>query len=284
MIKREYLQLMQREKFDEAEYYRMASAPKKLYIFLPMYNRGNAEVNRRNIETLGAKEIWAASRNSLNDPYEFKTFYLDEEKANQYGHPVDIYNQLIDGIRDRNLIVSFTADVNDEEKAINNMPMWAYYANNHQGICIEYEVENAAFLYPVYYEKDRIPLMSVFANYFNLIQDAMDAMISPEDKELIKYQSMTRALLFTKQYSWVGENEYRLLIPTAKPIGNSSGKRIKLTGCGLKMKSIYIGQNCNDRVTNIVYREMANKTVNIFKMAIDETTKSFGMNATPIKY
>lgn len=284
MIKREYLQLMQREKFDEAEYYRMASAPKKLYKFLPMYNRGNAEVNRRNIETLGAKEIWAASRNSLNDPYEFKTFYLNEEKANQYGHPVDIYNQLIDGIRDRNLIVSFTADVDDEEKAINNMPMWAYYANNHQGICIEYEVENAALLYPVYYEKDRIPLMTVFANYFNLIQDAMDAKISPEDKELIKYQSMTRALLFTKQYSWVGENEYRLIIPTAKPIGNSPGKRIKLTGCGLNMKSIYIGQNCNDRVANIVYREMANKTVNIFKMAIDETTKSFGMNATPIKY
>lgn len=41
---------------------------------------------------------------------------------------VDYYTSLANGLR-------YTCLSNTDE---NNMPMWAYYANNHQGFCVEY--------------------------------------------------------------------------------------------------------------------------------------------------
>lgn len=44
------------------------------------------------------------------------------------------------------------------------MPMWAFYANNGRGFCIEYEVIYSNQIHKVFYEPDRIPLARIFAD------------------------------------------------------------------------------------------------------------------------
>ncbi len=52
----------------------MDNAPKKIYKFIPFFDNGNSKVNKRNIETIEEKKVWASKYFSLYDPFEFKTF------------------------------------------------------------------------------------------------------------------------------------------------------------------------------------------------------------------
>lgn len=51
---------------------------------------------------------------------------------------------------------------NADEKE-QNMPMWAYYANNHSGVCVEYMIDCKVkkFIYPVSYDDTRAPGNSI---------------------------------------------------------------------------------------------------------------------------
>ena len=83
--------LFQKKGVKEADQYRINNAPQKIYKFMPFFDRGNPHVNKRNIETLGEKKVWASKYFSLNDPFEFNGMYLDEEKILASGNSVDIY-------------------------------------------------------------------------------------------------------------------------------------------------------------------------------------------------
>ena len=58
-----------------------------------------------------------------------------------------------------------------------NMPMWAYYANNHSGFCVEYMIDRKVkkFMYPVSYDDTRAPGNSIIGNIidqtFDLIKE-----------------------------------------------------------------------------------------------------------------
>jgi hypothetical protein len=45
----EYVSVFQKEGVSGAEKYRMDNTPKSIFRFMPFYDRGNPEVNRRNI-------------------------------------------------------------------------------------------------------------------------------------------------------------------------------------------------------------------------------------------
>jgi len=38
--------------------------------------------------------------------------------------------------------------------------MWAHYANNHKGFCVEYRITNPKHLYPISYEAERVAIAS----------------------------------------------------------------------------------------------------------------------------
>lgn len=52
-----YITLAQNDSIDGAEKYRMAESPTNLFKFLPLYDRGNPAVNKRNIETIAENSI-----------------------------------------------------------------------------------------------------------------------------------------------------------------------------------------------------------------------------------
>jgi hypothetical protein len=77
------------------------------------------------------------------------------------------------------------------------MPMWAHYANNHKGVCLEYDTQNfddnvIKLLHPVCYSRNRI--------------DVTEYLIG---KNLF-YQEIITKIPLIKSTEWKYEREWRL--------------------------------------------------------------------------
>lgn len=271
---KEYVSLFQTKGVKEAEQYRMDNAPQKLYKFIPFYDRGNAAVNKRNLETLEEGNVWASKYFALNDPFEFNGMYLDEDKILKSGNSVDTFYEYWKYITNSFVTVSFCAEKEDIHP-LNNMPMWAYYANNHHGICVEYNVTNPICLYPVSYEPQRNPMSVVLGNFVSLALDAVNGKISGQNPELLKYQFLILNLMCVKHRSWKQENEFRILFPDPRSIGN--GKRVNLKNIGLDISAIYVGKDCTNRNKNKFKKVASKLNVEIYQMNVNNQSKKFDM-------
>lgn len=272
---KEYVSLFQEKGVKDAEQYRMDKSPQKIYKFMPLFDRGNPSVNKRNVETLGEKKAWASKYFSLNDPYEFNGMYLNEEKISASGNEIDTFYEYWKSITDSFVTVSFCAEKGDIHP-LNNMPMWAYYANNHHGICVEYDVCNPICLYPVSYEQERNPMSVVLGNFVSLALDAVNGKISGQHPELLKYQFLILNLMCVKHRSWQQENEFRILFPYPRLQGN--GKRVGLEEIGLDISAIYLGKDCSSRNKNKLKKISSNLMIDIYQMEVDNQSKKFDMS------
>lgn len=270
----EYLSAFQKEGASGAEKYRMNNGPKSIFKFIPFYDRGNPEVNRRNLETLKERKIWASKYYSLNDPYEFNGMYLDEKKIVDSGNNVEIFYEYKKYINDSFLVTSFCAE--GELHPLNNMPMWAYYGNNHHGICVEYEVKNPICLYPVSYAKERGSMTSVLGNFVTLALDAQAGRISPQNPDLLKYQFLMLNLMCVKHQSWKHEYEFRILYPVVHL--KETGKRLRDKEMGLKMRAIYIGKDCSIRNKKGLKDIAAWLKIEIYQMSVNEQGSFYDMS------
>lgn len=86
--------------------------------------------------------------------------------------------------------------------APHNLPMWAHYAENHSGLCIEYEFPEDTirnFFTPVVYT-DTFPnnMMPHFPDSFDLTKE---------------WEDFINVMLLTKSKEWENEKEWRLLLP-----------------------------------------------------------------------
>jgi hypothetical protein len=269
----EYVSVFQKEGVSGAEKYRINNAPKGIFKFMPFYDRGNPEVNMRNIETLSERKVWSSKYYSLNDPYEFNGMYLDEMKIINSGNNIETFNKYKKYINDSFLITSFC--VEGEIHPLNNMPMWAYYGNNHHGICVEYEVVDPISLYPVSYEGKRNPMTSVLGNFVTLALDAMSGKISPQNPDLLKYQFLMLNLMCVKHCSWKQENEFRILYPITRLEEN--GKRLSDKEMGIKMKAIYIGKDCSIRNKKKLMDIATGLKIEKYQMSVNEHSSYFDM-------
>lgn len=170
--------------------------------------------------------------------------YLDEEKIIKSGNTIDMFEKYIEYINSSFLVVSFSA-VENYMHPLNNMPMWAYYGNNHHGICLEYEVINPIILYLAIYETARYKIASIIGNFVHLATAAAKGEISPDDDDLKRYQFSIINNLCRKHKAWRHENEYRILYPNIEKV--TYGKRISLDKIGVRAKAIYLGKNCSTR-------------------------------------
>lgn len=105
--------------------------------------------------------------------------------------------------------------------------LWAHYADNHKGFCVEYELDKTQSknILPVNYESVQQPL------------SARELILCPDE-------SLTR-ILTSKSMHWQYEKEYRLikLFPFDN---NESGKLIDLPSC-LKPLQIITGAKLDDK-------------------------------------
>lgn len=217
-----YEDCLLRFQFKEADAIRKSLIPLKLYKYVPLEN----DANDVRLKTLERQEIWLSKVTSLNDPYELKGIYNDFGGQNEFQH-------LMDACAENSCIASLTAN------GAEHLPMWAYYANNHKGMCIEYDVLSAEYIFPVGYTEKRVPLSKLLST---ISTNEADDLFEERIELVFHLFSMQ---FYQKHSSWKSENEYRLIHPRAiceDPA--KKGMAFSLTDVGLKTSRIIAGYNC----------------------------------------
>lgn len=229
----EYLNLLIEGKIEEAEELRISENPKVLYKFVSL---NGTEEDEKRFATLQQNSIWFSSVDLFNDPYEHKGMILDREymiAAGIQDSAVAEYEELF-ATNDLE-VTSLSAS------GYNNLPMWAYYSNNSQGFCIEYDVLNRSAVHEVLYESERIKVGHLI---IYMLKNAVKAMRGDE-QAIVKAKAMVSILMnsmYIKDLSWKHEREYRITIP----IRERAGENIPISLVGLKVKSIVAGIYCKE--------------------------------------
>jgi len=163
--KNKYMEFIIDGKIEEAESYKMNKAPKTIYKYMSFSSSSEGEslteLDEKKLKGIDNNTIWMPLYKDLNDPFEMKALYYEKKILEDKGWNIEFIEGIFDRIKGSTLITSFTAS------SYNDMPMWAHYSNNHYGICIEYEVDNPLWLYPVSYETDRVCINSILTNTIN---------------------------------------------------------------------------------------------------------------------
>jgi len=164
------------------------------------------------------------------------------------------------------------------------MPMWAHYANNHCGYCIEYELDTSIYgrsdtmiqRKVISYSKKRTPIDACIMEQLRIYEKmkATDFNDPPEVEKENFLNALNNALnknYYTKHSSWGYEKEFRIIYTAVKhidlPCGNfkqidenldmemsrqkefqeKQGVLVDLSEIGLRVITIYAGINCNDK-------------------------------------
>jgi hypothetical protein len=217
--------------------------------------------------SLKQKSLWFSCADSFNDPYENKAMILDREELNKSGFPnevLDICEGLFDG-EDLEMVCLSALDYS-------SLPMWAYYANNSQGFCVEYSVENKSAIHEVIYEPEIIKIAGFLTTAWQLAKKAMKG-----DEEaniaIYPYLKIFMQSPYIKNITWKHEKEYRIVQPKVKKIGEN----IRTENIGLRTSKIIAGVNCSKK--NIRKLNNISETIgcrNIYCATVNK--EKFGMN------
>ncbi|AGQ92136.1 hypothetical protein M634_09515 [Vibrio parahaemolyticus O1:Kuk str. FDA_R31] len=116
----------------------------------------------------------------------------------------------------------------------NDMLMWAHYADNHNGIALEFDrtpdsvCGSLTFEVDYFDEPPKVDLSSMLSDFYRYSPE-----MSNQERARVVFDSSLRKLLYSKKKVWVSENEWR----TSNDVG--------LHPMPGKLKSIIFGLNCN---------------------------------------
>lgn len=227
----EYLDLLSKGQKEEANQIRFMTIPDKLVKFI--WLDGSITDEKKYI-TLKNNEIWFAHKDSLNDPYEYKGMFLDQQKLSEAGYPPNIieeYQKLFD--LNEYGITCFSSN------PVEYLPMWAYYTNNHKGFCVEYDVVKKDCIHEVLYEPERIKVASLI---FQSKEAVKHAMTTGDRVKADFLSTLFLQNLFIKAKAWEHEKEYRIVYP----LDNNIGKNVPAYKLGIRPSRIIVGVNCDD--------------------------------------
>lgn len=149
----------------------------------------------------------------------------------------------------------------------NITPMWAHYADNHTGVCIEYDIFNSRLFencHPILYIKH-----ADFTEDINKIDDNKRNKLKLLEEPFLK-----------KSYDWSYENEWRVLLNKKRlsmvskryDLSNFIIKRNDL--CFIKFpkpSAVYIGLKISQSDEKEIKKICQNRGIKVYKMKKDES-------------
>ncbi|MET3842250.1 DUF2971 domain-containing protein [Bradyrhizobium sp. OAE829] len=213
----------------------MKILPPNLPLYLYRYRSLAGTARRaREIEALTAPHIWCSDFDHLNDPME--GFYSPTPALKR----AEDYDQIVDDLYDEKInvgIASFS-DTNENEL------MWAHYADNYRGICIEYYPQR---------------LLDALNNRYYLVRVGYGdspPRVTTSDAE--DRQTAVRKLLAHKKYNWVYEREWRVL----GPLG-----RAKITpDC---IRRVYLGSRIPLQTKRAIRNACFDHMIDVYAVTVD---------------
>ncbi len=172
--------------------------PKKLFKFY--------DTDLNNVASLHDNYVWLGKPSGFNDPFDCNLNLIKHKKPIQVNNPSNL----------QNIGISSFSEINDE------LLLWAHYANNYRGFCIEFDPKKLSFFPERNNTKYSLDPVLYFEEFI-------------EVEEAKKYS--LQYLLTAKANRWEYEKEWRL-ISTLNP--SESYNRLlfyKLES----VKALYIG-------------------------------------------
>lgn len=222
-----------------------SSIPSRLFKFISLdcRNEGDANnsLNESKFSVLAASEIWLSNPKSFNDPYELKGMILDSDKLQRVGcspGTIKLFEGVLESMGSGVLVSCLTSN------SPNDVAMWANYASNHCGFCVEYEVSDRDKIFRVAYESNRVPVASLISEF--VVKDCIESGFGSSCS--LTEEGHARLYLLSRQFcikhkSWSHENEFRIVLPQSEQCGEGSS----FASCvfGLSAKRFYAGLNCS---------------------------------------
>jgi Protein of unknown function (DUF2971). len=213
------------------------------------------------LQSLEADKLWFSYRTCLNDPFDCRAELINDidERQSAHGHDVDDLRSLfrkyyeggLNGRWDCGLLnskfVNSIVEWCDEsisgaqlkirlEELLDqigvrcfflneptNVLMWAHYAGNHKGYCVQYSNPSISFL-PMSYSNTSVPIY---------ISDL-----------LFSSRAYINRVLNTKYSSWAYENETRItVLPSQNADIHNTGFTESLSQFRMQVEAIWLGLN-----------------------------------------
>lgn len=234
--KKVYFDFLQNRDIDNAVKYLVECVPDYLYKFYSLSEKENDELDQKKLNTISENCNWYDIPENQNDPFDMRMAYIDEDIAETKGaisESVKMARCLLDELQHGFALCSFT------NSDLNNLPMWAFYANNHRGFCVKYKVNKKQMLFRVFYEKDRVGIFATIINLYVAMVESEKR--GQETKELECYRHILMNLINCKHISWNNEKEFRIIIPSE----NHKGLNVSNEIVGIKPVELYMGIKCS---------------------------------------
>lgn len=244
--------------------------PDKLYKYYSLND--NERLNVSKLSTLRDKSVYMSDAKYLNDPFDGKAYFYNPERLLKFERLQHCQGRIIDDFTSFVKVTALTAN------GINSMPMWAHYANNHQGYCVAYNMtdENnlrfCAATFPIQYTDQRIDITDLMESQVEKILSEIE-MKKPSGNGVILLNDLSLIYLEAlfcnlKHISWKYENEFRCSVG-----GIIQGMPfLPAFPC-----EIYIGANCSDDHTKSLVEIGLEMNIPVYKMGYNEFDVEFNM-------
>ena len=231
-----YFEYLNKRDMKNACKYLIDNTPDYLYKFYSLSGNQNNELDVKKLNTLASNSNWYDLPKNQNDPYDMKLAYVDEKLAKEKGaipEAVEVAKTLLSSLQNSFALCSFI------DTDINNLPMWAFYSNNHKGYCVKYKINKKELVQRIYYESARIKIFGTLLCLYEEMKKSEKN--GAETKDIEFYRHLVFGILNCKHVSWKAENEFRIIVPTEKACGINISNDI----VGIVPEEVYIGINCS---------------------------------------
>lgn len=215
-------------------------------------------LNDSKIHYISESKVYLSTLSSFNDPFEGKFLIFNQDNLAQKGWNIDLIHHYYDNLRSF-WRATCLSDTNEQ-----NMPMWAHYANNHQGFCVEYILNDTQkkYIFPVSYESNRQYADSIITRVINAFGKYKYEGIEPDEKDSVLLHCLFLSFA-AKHKSWSHEHEYRIIHVESD--------------FSLIASKIYIGLNCKpEYVQNLIQiGESSNGSCHVYQMTLDQDNPNF---------
>lgn len=241
---RKWMEILLNGDFEAANSIRKSLVPGEICKFVSLSDEVNQNSlgDLRRFKTLETQCIWVSAATDMNDPYEFKGFYFDRERALGSGCSVTVVDRIERLTNAPSAVVALTS-LADASK-VHSLPMWAHYANSHHGYCIVYKVIDPSHLYPVFYEPKPYDATEIYRRIYNMFIKGVCSVQVSSDEEISMQLVICQMLI--KQLDWSYEHEVRLL----SSLENGKAHNVPLESVGLKVSYVIAGKDCPESSFN----------------------------------
>ena len=232
------------------------------------------QLNEKKLTTLQNKQIYMSDIKDFNDPFDGKAFFYNPDDLTNIKWLKSCKGKLID---DFTTFIKGTALTKNDT---NSMPMWAHYANNHQGFCVSYDMTNPdnsvlrANTFPVQYTNQRLDITSFMKQYTSMLSNEFAKHLSQGKKDIsISDYSIVYIMTYmynVKHTSWQYENEFR-----CTTAANAKG----MPYIDAAPKAIYIGMNCTEDNRNKLINIAETLSIPIYQMRFNDLSESYTLRA-----